>query len=72
VNERLTVFAEACPRFVEFVEAGVTDSPEVLAVAEEYLAPLRPAGVDTPGAEDMLGGSRSSRWPSSSQTMRSA
>jgi len=47
VNERLTVFAQACPRFVEFVEAGVTGTPEVLAVAEEYLAPLRHAGVDT-------------------------
>ncbi|WP_438352628.1 glutamate racemase [Microbacterium sp. CJ88] len=47
VNERLTVFAQACPRFVEFVEAGVTDSPEVLATAEQYLAPLRDAGVDT-------------------------
>lgn len=47
VNDRLTVFAQACPRFVEFVEAGVTDSPEVLAVAEEYLSPLRRAGVDT-------------------------
>ena len=47
VNERLTVFAQACPRFVEFVEAGVTGSPEVLAVAEEYLAPLRAAEVDT-------------------------
>ncbi|PTT22572.1 glutamate racemase [Microbacterium sp. HMWF026] len=47
VNERLTVFAEAAPRFVEFVEAGITDSPEVLATAEQYLAPLRHAGVDT-------------------------
>lgn len=47
VNERLSVFAQACPRFVEFVEAGVTDSPDVLAVAEDYLAPLRHAGVDT-------------------------
>ena len=47
IDERLTLFARACPRFVEFVEAGVTGSPEVLAVAEEYLAPLRHAGVDT-------------------------
>ncbi|GAA0493671.1 MAG: glutamate racemase [Microbacterium sp. SCN 70-18] len=47
VNAHLTVFPRACPRFVEFVEAGVTDSAEVLAVAEEYLAPLRHAGVDT-------------------------
>lgn len=47
VNERLRVFAQACPRFVEFVEAGVTNSPEVLAVAEQYLAPLRHADIDT-------------------------
>ncbi|KNY06387.1 glutamate racemase [Microbacterium sp. GCS4] len=47
VNERLSVFTAACPRFVEFVEAGITDTPEVLATAEEYLAPLREAGVDT-------------------------
>ncbi len=47
VDERLTVLAQACPRFVEFVEAGVTGSREVLEVAEEYLAPLREAGVDT-------------------------
>jgi glutamate racemase len=47
VNEDLSVFTQACPRFVEFVEAGVTGSAEVLAVAEEYLAPLRHAGVDT-------------------------
>ena len=47
VNERLQVFTAACPRFVEFVEAGITGTPEVLAVAEEYLAPLREADVDT-------------------------
>ncbi|QMU95819.1 glutamate racemase [Microbacterium esteraromaticum] len=47
VNERLRVFTAACPRFVEFVEAGITGTPEVLAVAEEYLAPLREAEVDT-------------------------
>lgn len=47
VNERLQVFTAACPRFVEFVEAGVTGTPEVLAVAEQYLAPLREADVDT-------------------------
>ena len=43
----LQLFTQACPRFVEFVEAGVTTGDEVLAVAEEYLAPLRTAGVDT-------------------------
>ncbi|SJN34555.1 Glutamate racemase [Microbacterium esteraromaticum] len=47
VNEHLQVFTAACPRFVEFVEAGITGTPEVLATAEEYLAPLRDAGVDT-------------------------
>jgi len=47
VNDRLTVLAAACPAFVDFVEAGVTDSPELLAAAEGYLAPLRHAGVDT-------------------------
>ena len=47
VNERLEVFTAACPRFVEFVEAGVTGTPEVIATAEAYLAPLRDADVDT-------------------------
>ncbi|MGO1410841.1 MAG: glutamate racemase [Microbacterium sp.] len=41
------VFTAACPRFVDFVEAGITDSAELLAAGEEYLAPLRDAGVDT-------------------------
>ncbi|HXH32824.1 MAG TPA: glutamate racemase [Plantibacter sp.] len=47
VNPELTVFGQACPRFVEFVEAGVTTGPALLEAAEEYLAPLRHAGVDT-------------------------
>jgi glutamate racemase len=37
----------ACPRFVEFVEAGVTGGPELMAVAHEYLDPLTSVGVDT-------------------------
>jgi glutamate racemase len=37
----------ACPRFVEFVEAGVTSGPELGAVAHEYLDPLTSVGVDT-------------------------
>ncbi len=37
----------ACPRFVEFVESGITAGPELLEIAEQYLAPLQAAGVDT-------------------------
>jgi len=37
----------ACPAFVEYVEAGVTTGPELLATAEAYLDPLRAAEVDT-------------------------
>ena len=43
----LTVTTRACPRFVDFVEAGVTGGDELLAVAHEYLDPLTEAGVDT-------------------------
>jgi len=43
----LELTVEACPRFVEFAERGLTSGPEVLAVAEEYLAPMRAARVDT-------------------------
>lgn len=37
----------ACPRFVEFVEAGITWGPELIDVATDYLAPMKDAGVDT-------------------------
>ena len=43
----LELFSQACPRFVEFVESGVTTGDEVLAIAEEYLAPLKRAEIDT-------------------------
>jgi glutamate racemase len=43
----LRVTTRACPRFVEFVEAGVTSGPELLDVAHEYLDPVVAAGVDT-------------------------
>ncbi len=36
-----------CPRFVEFVEDGVTGGDELLGVARSYLTPLQRAEVDT-------------------------
>ncbi len=38
---------QACPRFVEFVEAGITGGEELMRVAREYLAPIQQAQVDT-------------------------
>jgi glutamate racemase len=46
-DPEIEVTAVACPRFVEFVEAGVTSGDELFAVANEYLAPLKDANVDT-------------------------
>ncbi|MCU1552096.1 MAG: glutamate racemase [Glaciihabitans sp.] len=43
----LEIFSQACPRFVEFVESGVTSGEELFAVADEYLTPLKAAGIDT-------------------------
>ncbi|WP_223690033.1 glutamate racemase [Leifsonia poae] len=43
----LQLFTQACPRFVEFVEAGVTSGDEVLQITADYLRPLRDADVDT-------------------------
>ena len=43
----VTLATRVCPRFVEFVEAGVTGGDELLGVAHEYLDPLVGAGVDT-------------------------
>ncbi|MEO6473402.1 MAG: glutamate racemase, partial [Aeromicrobium sp.] len=38
---------QACPRFVEFVEAGLTSGPELLEVARGYLQPLIDLDIDT-------------------------
>lgn len=43
----LEVTSVPCPRFVEFVESGVTSGPEVIDVARDYLAPLVDRDVDT-------------------------
>ncbi|MDP9239459.1 MAG: glutamate racemase [Actinomycetota bacterium] len=37
----------ACPRFVDFVERGVTSGRQILGLAEGYLKPLQEADVDT-------------------------
>jgi len=38
---------QACPRFVDFVERGVTGGDELIAVAHEYLDPLVSRSIDT-------------------------
>lgn len=44
---QLELTTRACPRFVDFVEAGITGGDELLAAAHEYLDPLSELGVDT-------------------------
>jgi glutamate racemase len=44
---QILLTTQECPRFVEFVEAGVTGGEELLKVAHEYLDPVAAAGVDT-------------------------
>ena len=43
----LDLHIAACPRFVDFVEQGVTGGQELLDAAHDYLDPLVDAGVDT-------------------------
>jgi glutamate racemase len=43
----MSLVTQACPRFVQFVEDGVTMGEELLGVAHEYLDPVAAAGVDT-------------------------
>ncbi|MEY4294260.1 MAG: hypothetical protein RIR29_910 [Actinomycetota bacterium] len=43
----LQITSAACPEFVSYVERGITSGPELLKIAESYLAPIKNAGVDT-------------------------
>jgi glutamate racemase len=43
----VTLHTQACPRFVELVEAGVTSGPELMGIAHDYLDPLTSQGIDT-------------------------
>ncbi|WP_232664700.1 glutamate racemase [Pseudonocardia sp. TRM90224] len=45
--QHLEVTAVACPRFVDFVERGMTSGRQVLGLAQSYLEPLQRAKVDT-------------------------
>jgi glutamate racemase len=47
VAPQVELVTVACPRFVSFVEAGVTGGAELLSVATDYLLPLDVAGIDT-------------------------
>ncbi len=44
---QVDLVTRACPRFVDFVEAGITGGDELLGVAHDYLDPLTEAGIDT-------------------------
>ena len=47
LDPAVRVYSQACPLFVPLVEEGWFDHPATELVAEEYLAPLIAAGVDT-------------------------
>ncbi|HEX9775649.1 MAG TPA: glutamate racemase [Actinomycetota bacterium] len=46
-RENVSLYSQACPRFVEFVERGETTGDEVLELARGYLTPLQESDVDT-------------------------
>ncbi len=43
----IELHTQACPRFVELVEAGITSGDDVITTARDYLADLLAANVDT-------------------------
>lgn len=47
VAPEVELYCQPCPLFVLIVENGLVSTPEAVRVTEEYLAPLKKAGVDT-------------------------
>lgn len=47
LNSKADLYAEACPEFVDLVEEGKFDGPEVEKTAQKYLLPLQEAEVDS-------------------------
>lgn len=47
MRANVTLFGQACPLLVEFVERGDTTSPELLEVTRGYLSPLLAEDIDT-------------------------
>ncbi|MFC5939705.1 glutamate racemase [Corynebacterium choanae] len=43
----VTCVAQAAPRFVDFVERGITAGRQILGVAQAYVEPLQAANIDT-------------------------
>jgi glutamate racemase len=44
---QLTITSQACPLFVEFVENGKTTGDEITKIAQDYLAQMKTARIDT-------------------------
>jgi len=44
---QLKITAKACPLFVEYVEAGKTSGDEITKIAQDYLAEMKKADIDT-------------------------
>ncbi len=44
---KVDVFEQACPRLVQQIENGEIDTPKTISMLEDWLSPMREAGVDT-------------------------
>lgn len=47
LRPEIQLTTQACPKFVDLVEAGRTSGEDVLAIAKDYLAPLMQQNIDT-------------------------